>query len=156
MRGTAGRRLAELDVAAIGTNHGAGPHAALHALDAMRDCGVPLAALPNIGLASIVGGRVVYPHSTPEYFADFAAQAVALGARIVGGCCGTTPAQIEAIRAALDDERAAAAAFEARELPSSPSRSRPSGRRGSPAPCATANGSSASSSTRPRAAPTTR
>ena len=82
--GAAGRRLAELDVAAIGTNHGAGPHAALLALDAMRDSGVPLAALPNIGLASIVGGRVVYPHSTPEYFGDFAAQAAALGARIVG------------------------------------------------------------------------
>ena len=109
------RRLAELDVAAIGTNHGAGPHAALTALDAMRGAGLPLAALPNIGLASIVGGRVVYPHSTPEYFGDFAAQAVALGARIVGGCCGTTPAQIEAIRAALDDERAPRAAFEARE-----------------------------------------
>ena len=71
---------------------------------------LPLAALPNIGLASIVGGRVVYPHSTPEYFGDFAAQAAALGARIVGGCCGTTPAQIEAIRAALDDERAPRAA----------------------------------------------
>ena len=86
----------------------------------MRDSGVPLAALPNIGLASIVGGRVVYPHSTPEYFGDFAAQAAALGARIVGGCCGTTPAQIEAIRAALDDERAPRAAFEARELAEEP------------------------------------
>src|SRR6478609_6899861 len=118
--GTAGRRLAELGVAAIGTNHGAGPHAALLALDAMRDCGVPLAALPNIGLASIVGGRVVYPHSTPEYFGDFAAQAAALGARIVGGCCGTTPAQIEAIRTALDDERVPRAAFEARELAEEP------------------------------------
>src|SRR6187455_1565258 len=52
----AGRQLAGLDVAAIGTNHGAGPHAALLELDAMRDSGVPLAALPNIGLASIVGG----------------------------------------------------------------------------------------------------
>ncbi len=112
---TAAERLARLDVAAIGTNHGAGPHAALTALDAMRGAGLPLAALPNIGLASIVGGRVVYPHSTPEYFGDFAAQAVALGARIVGGCCGTTPAQIEAIRAAFDDERAPRAAFEARE-----------------------------------------
>ena len=118
--GAAGRRLAELGVAAIGTNHGAGPHAALLALDAMRDSGVPLAALPNIGLASIVGGRVVYPHSTPEYFGDFAAQAAALGARIVGGCCGTTPAQIEAIRTALDDERAPRAAFEARELSPEP------------------------------------
>lgn len=111
----AAERLALLDVAAIGTNHGAGPHAALTALAAMRGPGVPLAALPNIGLASIVGGRVVYPHSTPEYFGDFAAQAVALGARIVGGCCGTTPAQIEAIRAALDDERPPRAAFETRE-----------------------------------------
>ena len=72
----------------------------------MRGAGLPLAALPNIGLASIVGGRVVYPHSTPEYFGEFAAQAVALGARIVGGCCGTTPAQIEAIRDALDEGRA--------------------------------------------------
>ena len=112
---TAAERLARLDVAAIGTNHGAGPHAALSALDAMRSAGVPLAALPNIGLASIVGGRVVYPHSTPEYFGDFAAQAVALGARIVGGCCGTTPAQIEAIRAAFDDERAPQTVFEVRQ-----------------------------------------
>ena len=107
--------LVRLGVAAIGTNHGAGPHAALTALDAMRDAGLPLAALPNIGLASIVGGRVVYPHSTPEYFSDFAAQAASLGARIVGGCCGTTPAQIEAIRAAFDEERAPVARFEARE-----------------------------------------
>ena len=111
----AAARLAELDVAAIGTNHGAGPHAALTALDAMRGPGLPLAALPNIGLASIVGGRVVYPHSTPEYFGDFASQAVALGARIVGGCCGTTPAQIEAIRFALDENREPRVAFEARE-----------------------------------------
>lgn len=112
---TAAARLAGLDVAAIGTNHGAGPHAALTALDAMGGVGVPLAALPNIGLAGMVGGRVVYPHSTPEYFGDFAAQAVALGARIVGGCCGTTPAQIEAIRAALDEDRQPRAAFEAHE-----------------------------------------
>src|SRR4051794_5530755 len=118
--GAAGRRLAGLGVAAIGMNHGAGPHAALLALDAMRESGLPLAALPNIGLASIVGGRVVYPHSTPEYFGDFAAQASVLGARIVGGCCGTTPAQIEAIRKALDDQRAPRAAFEARELPDAP------------------------------------
>ncbi|WP_411278350.1 bifunctional homocysteine S-methyltransferase/methylenetetrahydrofolate reductase [Gaiella sp.] len=109
---TAAVRLAGLDVAAIGTNHGAGPLAALTALDAMVGVGLPLAALPNIGLAGIVGGRVVYPHSTPEYFGDFAAQAVALGARIIGGCCGTTPAQIEAIRAALDEDRKPRMAFE--------------------------------------------
>jgi homocysteine S-methyltransferase len=118
----ASNRLAELDVAVIGTNHGAGPHAALVALSGMVGSGLPLAALPNVGLASIAGGRVVYPHSSPEYFAEFAAQAASLGAVIVGGCCGTTPAQIEAIRRALDSGRAPMVAFEAadRELPIAP------------------------------------
>ena len=81
----------------------------------MRDAGLPLAALPNIGLASLAGGRVVYPHSTPDYFAEFAVQAVALGARIVGGCCGTTPAQIEAIHDAFEDGRVPAAMLEVDE-----------------------------------------
>jgi methionine synthase / methylenetetrahydrofolate reductase(NADPH) len=111
----AAARLAELDVSAIGNNHGAGPHAALTALAAMRGTRLPLATLPNIGLASFVGGRVVFPHSTPEYFAEFAAQAGALGARIIGGCCGTTPAQIEAIRGALDEQRRPLVVFEAGE-----------------------------------------
>jgi homocysteine S-methyltransferase len=103
----AAARLRAAGVDALGVNHGDGPHAALVALSQMRG-DTPLAAMPNIGLASISGGRVVYPHSTPEYFAEFAAQAVALGARIVGGCCGTTPAQIEAIRTAVETRRAPA------------------------------------------------
>jgi homocysteine S-methyltransferase len=76
-----------------------------------------LAALPNVGLASIVAGRVVYPHATPEYFADFAAHAERLGARLIGGCCGTTPAEIGAIRAAVDrhDEPSTAIAPRPRE-----------------------------------------
>ncbi len=65
--------------------------------------GAPLAALPNVGLASMSGKRVVFPHATPEYFGEFAAQARALGARIIGGCCGTTPAQISAIRTAINE-----------------------------------------------------
>jgi homocysteine S-methyltransferase len=101
----AAERLAELDVAAIGANHGAGLLAALTALEQMRDDGRPLAALPNIGLASLSGGRVIYPHATPEYFAEFAAHARDLGARVIGGCCGTTPAEIAAIRAAIEEDR---------------------------------------------------
>ena len=101
----AAERLAGLNVAVVGANHGAGPHSALVALAAMSGASIPLAALPNVGLASISGGRVTYPHSTPDYFAEFAAQAAQLGARIVGGCCGTTPAQIEAIRKAFDENR---------------------------------------------------
>jgi len=108
----AARRLAELGVVAAGANHGVGPHAALEALAAMQHAGIPLAAMPNIGLASIQGGSVVYPHSHPDYFAEFAAQARQLGARIVGGCCGTTPAQVEAIREALAEERPPRVTFE--------------------------------------------
>jgi methionine synthase / methylenetetrahydrofolate reductase(NADPH) len=100
----AGARLRELGLAAFGANHGAGPTAALRALAAMQgDGGGPLAVLPNVGLASMSGQRVIFPHATPEYFSEFAAQARALGAQIIGGCCGTTPAQIAAIRAAVDE-----------------------------------------------------
>jgi len=97
----AASRLAELDVAAIGANHGAGLLAALAALEQMGGDGKPLAALPNVGLASLAGGRVIYPHATPDYFAEFAAHARNLGAKVIGGCCGTTPAEIAAIRAAV-------------------------------------------------------
>jgi methionine synthase / methylenetetrahydrofolate reductase(NADPH) len=101
----AGARLAELDVSAVGANHGAGLLAALAALEEMHAHGRALAALPNIGLASLSGGRVIYPHATPEYFAEFAAHARDLGARVIGGCCGTTPTEIAAIREALEEER---------------------------------------------------
>jgi homocysteine S-methyltransferase len=103
-------RLADYDLAAVGANHGAGLHAALAALEAMGD-GRPLAALPNVGLASLSGGRVIYPHATPEYFAEFAAQAQALGARVIGGCCGTTPTEIAAIARAVEEERKPTAPF---------------------------------------------
>src|SRR3954452_22569401 len=101
----AAERLSELDVAAVGANHGAGLLAALAALQNMGENGTPLAALPNVGLASLAGGRVIYPHATPEYFAEFAAHARDLGAKVIGGCCGTTPAEIAAIRSAVEHER---------------------------------------------------
>src|SRR5881398_2978425 len=115
----AAKRLRPLELAAIGANHGAGLHAALAALEAMgSDGGPPLAALPNVGLASLSGGRVIYPHATPEYFAEFAAHARDLGAKVIGGCCGTTPAEISAIRSAVEDERKPRAplVFDAPEL----------------------------------------
>jgi len=97
--------LAEQDVAAIGANHGAGLQAALRAIEQMSGSGKPLAVMPNVGLASLAGRRIVFPHATPEYFAEFAAHAQELGARMVGGCCGTTPVEIAAIRAAVDEKR---------------------------------------------------
>jgi methionine synthase / methylenetetrahydrofolate reductase(NADPH) len=103
--GEAAERLARLDVAAIGANHGAGLLAALAALEQMGRNGRPLAALPNIGLASLSGGRIIYPHASPDYFSEFAAHARDLGARVIGGCCGTTPAEISAIARALAEDR---------------------------------------------------
>jgi methionine synthase I (cobalamin-dependent)/5,10-methylenetetrahydrofolate reductase len=100
----AAERLHTLGVAAIGANHGAGIQAALAALSEM-DNGVPLAAMPNIGLASMAGNRIIYPHASPEYFAEFAAHARNLGARVIGGCCGTTPTEIAAIASAVKEER---------------------------------------------------
>jgi methionine synthase / methylenetetrahydrofolate reductase (NADH) len=102
----AAERLSALDIAAVGANHGRGPAAALAALAEMGG-DLPLAALPNVGLATWSGSRVAFPHATPEYFAEFAARARALGARLIGGCCGTTPAQIAAIRDAIDENRVA-------------------------------------------------
>jgi methionine synthase I (cobalamin-dependent) len=114
----AAERIRQLDVAAVGANHGAGLLAALAALEQMGKEGTPLAALPNVGLASLAGGRVIYPHATPEYFAEFAAHARDLGAMVIGGCCGTTPAEIAAIRAAVEEERKPRAplVFESPEL----------------------------------------
>ena len=114
----AAERLSELDIAAVGANHGAGLLAALSALERMGKDGKPLAALPNVGLASLAGGRVIYPHATPEYFAEFAAHARDLGAKVIGGCCGTTPAEISAIRSAVEQERKPRAplVFESPEL----------------------------------------
>ena len=100
-------RVRSLDVAAAGANCGLGPQAALAALSDISEQanGFPLTAQPNVGLPARSGGRIVYPNATPDYFAEFAAQARSLGARVIGGCCGTTPAQIAAIRAAVEEER---------------------------------------------------
>jgi len=112
-------RLKGLGIAAIGANCGLGPQAALAALSEMSSLvgenGLMLTAQPNVGLPSRSDGRIVYPNATPDYFAEFAAQARALGARIVGGCCGTMPAQIAAIRQAVEEGRQPRVFFEALE-----------------------------------------
>src|SRR5207237_2351606 len=78
-------------VFAVGANCGSGPQPALNVVRHLVDAGAPVvAALPNAGLPARVGGRLVYT-SAPEYFADCAAQAIAVGARLGGGCVGTRP-----------------------------------------------------------------
>jgi homocysteine S-methyltransferase len=94
-------RLAAAPVQVIGTNCTLGPQSMLPVLEAMAPAGRPLSAMPNAGIPQRVGDRVVYPRSSPEYFALFAREAVALGARIVGGCCGTSPEHIRAMAEAV-------------------------------------------------------
>ncbi len=57
----------------------------------------PILVQANAGLLDTVGGKLVYPE-TPEYMASFIPALAAAGANIIGGCCGTTPAHIAAIK----------------------------------------------------------
>jgi homocysteine S-methyltransferase len=93
--------LTEWGASAIGVNCSTGPTVVLTAVEAMRGATyVPLAAMPNAGVPREVEGRNVYLCS-PEYMASFARKAIQAGAQFVGGCCGTTPNHIRAMRAAI-------------------------------------------------------
>ncbi|MBB6671159.1 bifunctional homocysteine S-methyltransferase/methylenetetrahydrofolate reductase [Cohnella nanjingensis] len=94
-------RLAAEGADVIGFNCRSGPNGILRALEAIpRDFGLPLSAFPNAGLPDYVDGQVVYS-ATPEYMGANARRFADLGARLIGGCCGTTPAHIAAIAGAL-------------------------------------------------------
>ena len=93
--------LTEWGAGAIGVNCSTGPSSVLTALEAIRRATpLPLAVMPNAGLPRAVDGRNIYLVS-PEYMASFARKAVAAGAQLVGGCCGTTPNHIRAMGAAM-------------------------------------------------------
>ena len=93
--------LTEWGANAIGVNCSTGPTNVLTAIEAMRAATrLPLAAMPNAGLPRAVEGRNVYLCS-PEYMASFARKAIAAGAQLVGGCCGTTPNHTRAMRSAM-------------------------------------------------------
>jgi homocysteine S-methyltransferase len=85
----------------IGLNCGMGPTHVLHALETMRSVTTkPLSAQPNAGLPRDVQGRQFYMGS-PEYMAEFSRRFVQMGAKFVGGCCGTTPTHIKLIADAI-------------------------------------------------------
>jgi len=84
-------------VDAIGLNCASGPRVMLETIEKMAAyTHKPLSALPNAGLPAEVDGRNIYLCS-PEYMAQYAARFLEAGARIVGGCCGTTPEHIREI-----------------------------------------------------------
>jgi len=93
--------LTEWGADAIGVNCSTGPTTVLTAVEAMRGAtSLPLAAMPNAGMPRAVEGRNIYLCS-PEYMASFARKAIGAGAQLVGGCCGTTPNHIRAMRQAM-------------------------------------------------------
>jgi homocysteine S-methyltransferase len=96
--------LYETGVDVIGVNCSGGPAQIWRILRQMREA-VPEArysAMPNAGFPERVGGRILYP-ANPDYFAEYALALCDAGASLIGGCCGTTPEHIMAMRAALDD-----------------------------------------------------
>ena len=97
----AAQRLTAIGADAVGCNCSAGPATVLRVIERMRTATkLPLLAMPNAGLPTSIEGRNIYLTS-PEYMASFARKFVRAGANWIGGCCGTTPAHIRAMRGAL-------------------------------------------------------
>lgn len=97
------RRLADVGVDVIGVNCSGGPAQIFRILKQMAQAvpGGRFSAMPNAGWPERVGGRIMYP-ANPDYFGDYALALCEAGARLIGGCCGTTPQHIAAMRQALD------------------------------------------------------
>jgi homocysteine S-methyltransferase len=112
--------LAGVDPVAVGVNCSLGPQTVLAGLESMRAAtDLPLTAQANAGMPNVSTGRLVYPNASPEYFGEYAAHALQLGAVLIGGCCGTTPEHVAAIRRAVSERRPPAVALQLveRELP---------------------------------------
>ncbi|MEZ0230641.1 MAG: bifunctional homocysteine S-methyltransferase/methylenetetrahydrofolate reductase [Planctomycetota bacterium] len=91
------RRLDEWGADVIGVNCSVGPATMLHALERMmKVTKKPLSAQPNAGQPRLLDGRTIYECS-PEYMASYARRFLQTGARVVGGCCGTTPRHLKAM-----------------------------------------------------------
>ena len=98
-----GRELQALPVQVIGANCSVGPSVLYDVLVLLRQAAPDglVAIQPNAGLPSRLGERLIYL-SSPVYMADYAARMLDAGARIVGGCCGTTPEHVRAMREVVD------------------------------------------------------
>jgi homocysteine S-methyltransferase len=99
------RMLKDAGVDVIGVNCSGGPAQLLRILkqmvQAVPDRATKFWVKPNAGWPEQVGGRIMYP-ADAEYFGEYALSFREAGACIVGGCCGTTPQHIAAMRKALD------------------------------------------------------
>jgi len=116
------RQMSDLAVQAVGANCVVGPQRMLDLVRMISEAtSLPIIAFPTPGVPQLVKGQLVYDASA-EYFARAAGRLVEAGATIIGGCCGTTPAHIHALRALIDSgtlkvKPHAAVVREARERP---------------------------------------
>ncbi len=95
------RKLEEWGADAVGVNCSVGPAPMLECIERMaRVTDLPLSAMPNAGLPREVDGRNLYLCS-PDYMAEYAKRFILAGVKLLGGCCGTTPAHIKAMRGAV-------------------------------------------------------
>lgn len=98
---SAATRLVEWGADAIGCNCSVGPATVLTAIERMAAVvDVPLAAMPNAGMPRAIDGRNIYLCS-PEYMASFGRKFLKAGVQFIGGCCGTTPNHIRAMKSAF-------------------------------------------------------
>jgi homocysteine S-methyltransferase len=98
----AAAQLKNKNVQVVGANCTLGPQALLPILRELTSVDdLRVSGMPNAGFPKREGDRIVYPKSSPEYFALFAREAAEAGVRILGGCCGTTPAHVRAMAEAV-------------------------------------------------------
>lgn len=95
-------QLQESGADVVGFNCRSGPNGIMRAIDSMTGpAGLPVSVYPNAGIPDYIDGKYTYS-AGPEYFAETARQFADRGARLIGGCCGTTPEHVAAMAAALD------------------------------------------------------
>jgi 5-methyltetrahydrofolate--homocysteine methyltransferase len=103
--GTAANVLTSMGAFAVGANCSAGPEYMVEVVGRMAEVtSVPILVQPNAGVPELVDGKTVF-RLAPEAFADYGERFVTAGAAMVGGCCGTTPAHIEALGGRLAGAR---------------------------------------------------
>lgn len=101
----AAEALADAGAHFVGSNCGNGSAEMIEIARQFREyTDLPLVIQPNAGVPVLRDGQTVYPES-PELFAAHARAIIDLGVAVIGGCCGTTPAHIRALRAAVDATR---------------------------------------------------
>ena len=96
------REISSWGVSLTGSNCTVGPQRMVEITGQMADAAGPVAAFPNPGLPQLVDGHIRFGRGT-DHFAQYGVKLAEAGARLVGGCCGTTPAHVKALSDALRD-----------------------------------------------------